>query len=578
MQKILVIEDDADILKMITFILKKGGYEVYQAVTGSIGVQLAQEKQPDLILSDVMMPGMDGYLTLTALRNDERTRTIPFIFLTGKAEKQDLRRGMTLGADDYLTKPFTKSELLEAISTRLARQEINAQKYNKELQKLEERYNELINRDGLTGLPNLFAFRKSIQDALSVTREKSGGVAVLLIALGRLDQISQALGVIGGNELLRKVANKLVDSLVGKINRHTNIASLGNGQFAVLLSDISQEDEVVQIASLILKDLNCSIVVEDQDVYIMPFMGISISTKEQKDVETLLKQAGAALAKSRKLGLFNYQVYNEDNTPNSNDLDRLKLEGNLGLAVERNELELYYQPQVELKTKQIVGMEALLRWRIPYRGLVSPKDFIPLAEETGLIITIGEWVLQSACIQAKAWQMAGFGPLRVAVNISAHQFNHSDICKTVLKALSETALESQHLELELTESAIVQDFQHTIKTLNQLKSHGVNVSIDDFGTGYSSLSYLTNIPANNLKIDQTFIRNITVNTDYAIITKGIIEMAHNLNMKVIAEGVETPQEWTFLEQHRCDEMQGYLFSQPLPVGEVRKLLETYQYP
>jgi EAL domain-containing protein (putative c-di-GMP-specific phosphodiesterase class I)/CheY-like chemotaxis protein len=414
MAKILIIEDEDDIRKLMLFILHKEGYEVFQAVDGAKGVQVAQEQQPDLIISDVVMPEMNGYQTLTTLRQDERTRAIPFIFLTSKAEKHDLRQGMNLGADDYLTKPFTRSELLEAIRTRLTRQAMTAQKYSRELQNLEERYNQLVNR-------------------------------------------------------------------------------------------------------------------------------ISIISPAR-------------------------------------NLDRLNLEGGLGLAVGRNEFELYYQPLVELKTRQIVGMEALVRWRNPLRGLVLPGEFIPLAEESGLIIGIGEWVLRAACTQAKAWQKAGFGPRRVAVNMSAHQFNHPDICQTILGILDETGLESKYLELELTESAVVQDFKHTVTTLNELKALGVQVSIDDFGTGYSSLSYLKNIPATTLKIDQSFVRNITLDPDYAIITKSIIELAHTLHLKVIAEGVETHQEWTFLEQNHCDEVQGYLFSRPLPAAKIELLLNSAIIP
>lgn len=410
MAKILIIEDEDDIRKLMLFILHKEGYEVLQAINGFRGLQIAQEKQPDLIISDVMMPEMNGYQTLAAIRQDERTRAIPFIFLTSRADKQDLRQGMNLGADDYLTKPFTRRELLEAIRSRLARQAMTAQTYSRELQKLEERYNHLVNRVSLNARPP--------------------------------------------------------------------------------------------------------------------------------------------------------------------HLDRLNLEGGLGLAVGRNEFELYYQPQVELKTRRIVGMEALVRWRNPQRGLVLPGEFIPLAEESGLIIAIGEWVLRAACLQAKTWQRAGLGSLRVAVNMSAHQFNHPNICQAILEILAETGLEAKYLELELTESAVVQDFKYTVTTLNQLKALGVQVSIDDFGTGYSSLSYLKNIPANTLKIDQSFVRNITLDADYAVITRSIIEMAHTLHLKVIAEGVETEQERDFLEQHHCDEVQGYLFSRPLPASKIELLLKA----
>jgi diguanylate cyclase (GGDEF)-like protein len=575
MPTILVIEDDEDIRKLITFILVKEGFEVHQAINGLIGVQMAFEKQPDLILSDIMMPDMDGYQTLAALRQDERTNAIPFIFLTSKGERQDFRRGMTIGADDYVVKPFTKNELVEAINARLSRQAATITKYKDKLQKLEEKYNQLVTRDTLTGLPNLLTFRKTLQQAQAQAEANEFlRYAVLLVGFGRFEQISQAIGITASNELLKNIASQLSNYLTTKINWQEEIASLGNGQFAILLPSVSQEDQVEYFAHSIIREFTRSIRVSGQELFMKPFIGAALSNREQKKAEVILKQAEVALAQGKNTGTLNYYLYKSGLGSSASNLDKLNLEGNLSQAVERNEFELFYQPQIELKTRQIVGVEALLRWRNPNRGIVLPTDFIPLAEETGLIHGIGEWVLRSACAQIKEWQNDGFDSLRMAVNISNHQFTHTDIGKTIEGILAEADLESRFLELELTESAVAQDIQKTVTTLYELKRIGVSVAIDDFGTGYSSLSYLMDIPASNLKIDKSFIRNITTDANYAFITRSIIDMAHKLDLKVIAEGVETPQELNFLEQNYCDEIQGYLFSRPVPAPEIGKLLKT----
>lgn len=573
MPTILVIEDDEDIQKLINIILSREGYKVCQAPDGLVGVKLAREKQPDLILSDVMMPEMDGYQVLSALRQDERTNTIPFIFLTSKAERRDIRRAMTIGADDFISKPFTRNELLEAIGARLARQDLTVRKYKQELQKLEEKYNQLISRDSLTGLSNLLAFRKSLQSVQLAAEEPGNAFAVLLVGFGRFEQIASTIGITTSNELLKNLAGQLVSLLYDKLDRLENLASLGNGQFAILLPSVPHPDQPEFIARSVINGFARPVRVGGQEIFVKPFVGAALSSADQKNADILFKQAEVALIQSKNAAGPNFHLYQAGLGSPSTNLERLHLENNLGLAVERNELELFYQPQVELKSKQIVGVEALLRWRNPQRGLVSPADFIPLAEETGLINTIGEWVLRSACSQGKTWQAAGLPSLRMAVNISARQFNQTDIGNTIVGILAETGLDSRFLELELTESAVAQDFQHTVSTLNDLKSIGVSVAIDDFGTGYSSLSYLMDIPASNLKIDKTFIRNVTTDPNYAFITRSIIEMAHSLDLKVIAEGVETTEELNFLEQNRCDEIQGYLFSRPIPVAEIDKLLK-----
>ena len=554
MAKILVIEDDYYIRQNILDLLKIEGFEVFEALNGAQGVQIAKEKLPDLVLSDIMMPGMDGYQVLVNLRQDEKTRAIPFIFLSAKEDRPSWRQGMNYGADDYLVKPASIKELRQAIRTRLDRQAAAAHMYSQKLQTLEEKFRHLINTDSLTGLPNINSFRNSFKEEVTNLNSPGYKLALILIGLGRFEKINQALGFGGGNELLKAVARRLTNFLESHNQNLKIVASVQTGKFAILSTSESQA-HIVDLANLILKDLSEPFVIEGQEVYITPFMGIALSNNEKKDFETLLKQAEVALTQTLRKVLPNLQIYNE--TMECSSLEHLLLESNLRHAVGRNELELYYQPQVALATNQVVGMEALVRWHHPLRGMVSPAEFIPVAEETGLIIPIGQWVLRQACAQAKAWQLSGLGSLQVAVNLSAHQFNQPDLGDTIEKILKETGLDPDLLELELTESAVIHDLEQTIKTLNRFKAVGIKVSIDDFGTGYSSLSNLKNIPFNNLKIDQSFVRQITSKPEYATIVRAIIEMAHDLDLKVVAEGVETKAERAFLEQFRCDLMQGY---------------------
>ncbi|MEG4167079.1 MULTISPECIES: EAL domain-containing response regulator [unclassified Microcoleus] len=397
MKKILVIEDQQVIRENILKLLKAEGFDVTGAENGAQGLYAAVSNVPDVIICDVMMPELDGYGVLMALRSNPVTATVPFVFLTGKADRCEMRQGMELGADDYLTKPFTKAELVGAISSRLKKQEAFAEQYN----------------------------------------------------------------------TLRSQSSELIQDATDKLER------------------------------------------------------IKISLRD---------------------------------------------------ALEREEFQVYYQPQVNVHTGKIMSAEALVRWVHPEKGLISPAEFIPAAEETGFIVQLGEWVLQTACKQIQVWQKAGFSGLRVAVNLSPRQFHQPDLSSRVAQILAETGLQASSLELELTESLMVEDAESAIATLQLLKNLGVSISIDDFGTGYSSLSYLTQYPFDTLKIDRCFISNITDGCTNAAIVKAIIEMAHSLCLEVIAEGVETEAEKDFLWRYKCDIMQGYLFSPPLAAADFEQLL------
>jgi diguanylate cyclase (GGDEF)-like protein len=574
MKKILVIEDEDFVRENILELLDVEGFEAIGAENGQVGLNLAKGIIPDLILCDVMMPGLDGYGVLRAIRQDALMASIPFIFLTAKAAKADFRQGMELGADDYITKPFTRAELLGAITSRLKKQATLETLYNSELQQAKAEINYLIHHDSLTHLPNQLSLREQFKQVQSQDISNEKLVTVLSLDLDRFNQINDNLGQAVADVLLKAVAER-IKTCVGSLGI---VARLNTTQFAIILAFAQQDAcstqykrEVGNLAQTLLNSLSQTFELAKQELFITASIGIALYPRDGTEIEQLLNHANTALTQAKQHGGNQYQFYST--AFNIGSSDRLALQSSLRHALERQELLLYYQPQVNLKTGQIVGAEALVRWQHPERGLISPDKFIPIAEETGLIVPIGEWVLKTACQQTKVWQNAGFSHLRIAVNLSSRQFSQIDLRHQLVAILMETGLDPKYIELELTESMLVHNTEVAIRRLNALKSLGVEIAIDDFGTGYSSLSYLQQFPFDILKIDRCFIQNITDNPNNAAITKAIIEMAKTLNLKLMAEGVETEAELSFVCQNHCDGMQGYLFSRPLPSHDFEQLLK-----
>nr|WP_290223933.1 GGDEF domain-containing response regulator [Trichocoleus desertorum] len=568
MTKILVIEDDQPVRENIVELLEVEEFDVIGAENGLLGVQLAQKHLPDLVLCDVMMPELDGYGVLTALRADPSTAAIPFIFLTAKADKTDLRQGMNLGADDYLTKPCTADELLEAIAARLQKQARATQQYTAALNQAQEQLNQLIRHDSLTGLSNRLALRERFSVILAQSTQPEPIVPVLLVHLNRFNRINDTLGYLLGDLLIQTVAARILEC----VQPTDTVIRLSTEQFVVLLPHTQQKQAVADIAQEILERLSLPFVLEGQEVFVSTSIGISLYAEDADNIDALIKQADAAMQSAQKQGGNHYEFYAA--SMNLGSLNQLLLEANLRHALERLEFQVYYQPKVSLTTGEIVGAEALIRWFSPTQGFISPAEFIPLAEETGLIVPLDEWVITTACTQVRQWQIAEFPPLQVAVNLSGLQFHQTNLVERVTQILHQTQLDPQYLELELTEGVIMQNTDATVHRLDQLKDLGIQIAIDDFGTGYSSLSYLKQFSFDTLKIDRCFVQNISCDSKNAAITTAMIQMAHDLELKVIAEGVETSSELAFLQQQACDEMQGYFFSRPVPAHEFEQLLVT----
>lgn len=566
MKKILVIEDEETLRTNIVQILELEDFLTIEANNGFLGIKLAQEHLPDLILCDVMMPEIDGYSVLTALRQNPTTASIPFIFTTAKASKADLRQGMNLGADDYLTKPITADELLSAISTRFERQATLSQNCVAELKQVGEQLHHLIHYDSLTNLPNQFLLREQLNQLIIQADYEARLIPILIVKLDRFDLINNVLGHLAGDLLLKAVAQRLTICL----GKNQTIARLQAKQFAIILEAVKQKQEIVSIAQDILQSLSQSFVLKNQEVFITANIGIAIYPLDSKDTVALIKYANIAVDFAKKQTLSTYQFYNK--VIDKRCANSLLLDTDLHYALERKELQLHYQPQIDLETGTIVGAEALLRWYHPDKSVISPLDFISIAEENGLIIPITEWVLMTACKQNRAWQIAGFPPLRVAVNLSGHYFSKPDFSKRLFSIIEQVSLQPEYLELELTESIFIKNVESVNLILKEMQSLGIKIAIDDFGTGYSSLNYLKKFSFDTLKIDRCFVNGIVNDEKAAALTTAIIQMAHSMSLKTVAEGVETEAEFSLLKQQKCDEIQGYLFSRPLPVIEFTKLL------
>ncbi|MBI3547158.1 MAG: EAL domain-containing protein [Gammaproteobacteria bacterium] len=430
----------------------------------------------------------------------------------------------------------------------------------------QERLQYLAYHDVLTTLPNRVLFMDRLEQALARAPRRARQLAVIFLDLDRFKVINDTLGHDFGDRLLQVLAERLGSC----VREGDTVARVGGDEFAILLDDMASNDDVVFVARKIIEVFAKPLNVYQRELFVTTSVGISVFPNDGEDAKSLLKNADTAMYRAKEAGRNTYQFYSADMSVKA--VERLTLETGLRRSLERNELVLHYQPLVDLKSGRIIAAEALLRWQHPQLGLVQPAEFIPLLEETGMIVAIGEWVMRQACHQAYAWQQQTKRPLRVTVNLSARQFSEPNLSAHVTQMLQETRLDPTLLEFEITESILMQHAASTIETLLRLGGLGCRFAIDDFGTGYSSLAYLKRFPIHVLKIDRSFVRDIPGDNDDAAIVSTIIAMAHNLKLQVIAEGVETEQQLAFLRASGCDAMQGYLFSRPVPAEEFARLL------
>jgi diguanylate cyclase (GGDEF)-like protein/PAS domain S-box-containing protein len=426
--------------------------------------------------------------------------------------------------------------------------------------------NHLAYHDALTDLPNQALFKDRLKQAIALSHRSNQMQAVMLLNLDRFKTVNDSLGYLAGDLLLQSVAQRLTNC----VRDCDTVARFGSDEFAILLTQIPRAQDAATTANAIKQMLNQAFLFDDQEIFVSNSIGISLYPHDGLDTATLLKSAGAALDRAKEQGGNNYQFYTAGGTTRA--LRQLVLESNMRPGLERDEFFVQYQPQVSIHDFHLVGMEALVRWQHPNLGLLYPTEFIQLAEESGLIIPLGEWVFREACVQNTAWQQAGLVPMRLAVNFSARQFQQSTFISSVEEILKETNLDPAWLELEITESSIMKDPEQAIEKLLELKMMGIKVAIDDFGTGYSSLNYLKRFPIDTLKIDRSFVSDLCKHPHDTAIVRAIITLGHALNLTVVAEGVETRDQLKSLTELECDVVQGFLFSKALSRGDFEELL------
>ncbi len=435
--------------------------------------------------------------------------------------------------------------------------------------KEKERFNQLVSYDALTGLPNRELFVDRLNQVLTQNQRKKESCAVLVLDLDHFKRINDTLGHVVGDQLIKAVSVRILKTVY---NTDT-VTRISGGNFMVLLPNLGEHENAENaenVANKIMMAFKAPFHIDEHELFTTCSIGIAIAPGDGATSEVLMKNADAAMHLSKERGKDRYQLFSSAITNNS--FEKLVLENSLRRALERKEFKLYYQPQFDLRAGKVTGVEALIRWQHPELGFVPPMEFIPIAEDTGLIHAIGEWVLQTACEQKMAWNKMGFTDLKVAVNLSARQFHYANLVDLITGVLKKVGLDPRGLELELTESTLMDRLEETNATLHKLKEAGMSISIDDFGTGYSSLMYLKTFPIDTIKIDKSFVQDVTTDADDSAITQAIISMAHSLKLDVVAEGVETLPQLELLRAQGCDIIQGYLFSKPIPAADIAPLL------
>ncbi|XWK89632.1 MAG: EAL domain-containing protein [Phormidium sp.] len=595
-EDILIVDDTAENLRLLSSFLVNEGYNVRKALTGQMALTAMDTVLPDLILLDIMMPVMDGYEVCERLKSNPKTAEIPVIFLSALNDAFDKVKAFTVGGADYISKPFQFEEVLARVRIQLAlkaakqqNQKLNAElearvkertyqlqavieELKREIQERKLLQTKLLNmalHDSLTGLPNRAFFMEQLVELLNVAQENADyQFAVLFLDCDRFKVINDSLGHLVGDELLIALTHRLKSILTSE----STIARFGGDEFAILLKQIDNINSVTKVADQILKAFSFPFQLKRNEVFINASIGVALGNHSYEQAEHILRDADTAMYRAKTLGKGQYHVF--DPTMHAAAMQALQLENDLRKAIQQKEFVVHYQPIISLCTGKITGFEALVRWQHPTRGIVPPVLFIPLAEETGLINSIGKIVLSQACHQVQQWHQEKLidESIFMSVNISAKQFAQLDIVEQIDQILAEAQINPQNLKLEITESAFINNAQSAKAILQELRQRRIQLSIDDFGTGYSSLSYLHNFPVDTLKVDRSFVSKLDGTLESLGLIPAIKKIAETMKMSVVAEGIETEKQLAQLRELKCEFGQGYLFAKPLPEKEATELL------
>jgi diguanylate cyclase (GGDEF)-like protein len=575
--RLLVVDDVANNRDVLGRLFRRRGYEVVEAATGCAALELITKQHFNAVLLDVVMPEMDGLEVLRRIRAIHSTAILPVIMVTAMAESKDVVQALELGANDYITKPIDVGITFARVQNHIARQQAERalaeqlhklENINRELENeiaqrkiSDARIQQMAHHDSLTGLSNRSYFRDQLARSFDRVEQDGGSFDLLFIDLDQFKLINDSLGHRIGDLLLATIGERLKRA----VNEDDTVARLGGDEFAIIRFAKRPEDTNL-LVDRVMKAVALPYDIEGHRLFITSSIGIARAPDDGNDPELLLANADLALYRAKAEGRGRRRFFEAE--MNERVRARQLLERDLRTATSEDQFELNYQPQLNLSSGRISGFEALLRWRHPERGLIPPLDFIPLAEDTGLIVPVSQWLLGEACREARTWP----DDIKLAVNLSPVHFRSGTLVHDVVGALSLSGLEPSRLELEITESVLLDDNKTTMQALHELRRWGLGISIDDFGTGYSSFTYLRMFPFDKIKIDQSFVRDLPTKKDSTAIVRAIIGVASTLGMVTTAEGVETQEQLTYLQAEGCTEVQGYLISRPLLTTDVRRIL------
>lgn len=564
---ILMVDDDNVMLMAVEAFLDAVGYRKFVTTTDPTEtLALIDKHRPDVLLLDLVMPGMSGFDVMAQVRAREEYRFLPVIVLSGETDPGARLKALELGATDFLMKPVDPSELQLRVRNTLA---------------FKAYQDRLADYMPVTGLRNRRRFEMDLRQMLGEASDSTASCALLNIDIDRFKHVNDTLGYRVGDALLDAVARRIEQvahdveagliAAAGETDARVNIAHISGNGFALLVACLRDAGNAERVVRTVLKGFAAPFDVDGHEVFVTASIGISLHPLDAKDADDLLTHSEMAMYQAKRKGRGDHEFYSQEF--NARAAERVSLEADLRRAIERSELEVYYQPKIDVATGRVLGAEALVRWHHPRLGMVSPVRFIPIAEEAGLIVDIGRWVLYEAGRQLKKWQKQGLG-LSVSVNVSPAQFTRAAILRDVRHLLSATGIDPQSLVLEVTESLLMSNIDEAVALLKAVRALGVRLSVDDFGTGYSSLGYLRWLPLDELKIDRSFVMGLPTEKDSVAIVKAVIAMAHALNLEVVAEGVETAEQLDALQEMHCNQFQGYLCSPPVPAAKFAQLLEA----